>query len=97
MDSKMNIEIVAESLRNTILGKEEALVQLQERKQKMQASSDLVALSATIDFLTINIGELKYILEDIEVCCLQYNELLLQVSPPDVEPDKPKYINLLDP
>ena len=68
----MNIHIVAENLRNTIEGKEQAL---KEYNKACMISSDpldvgeRMALTATIEFLQININELRRILADVEKCC----------------------------
>lgn len=67
----MNIHIVAENLRNTIAGKELAL---KEYNKACMISIDpldvgeRMALTATIEFLSINIDELKRILADVESC-----------------------------
>jgi hypothetical protein len=55
----MNIQTVAENLRNTIKGKEEMLTMLNSRR---------VIDNVAIKFLTINIDELKRILQDVEQC-----------------------------
>ena len=55
----MNIQTVAENLRNTIAGKEAMLTMLNSRR---------VVDNVAIKFLTINIDELKRILEDVEQC-----------------------------
>jgi hypothetical protein len=66
----MNIHTVADNLRNTIAGKEQHLKTL---------NGDLIAgdyvdrtvTKTTIEFLKINIDELRRILQDMEVCCQQ--------------------------
>jgi hypothetical protein len=63
----MNIQTVAENLRKTIAGKEQHLKTL---------NGDLIAgdyvdrtvTKTTIEFLKINIDELKRILQDVEQC-----------------------------
>jgi hypothetical protein len=55
----MNIQTVANNLRNTIKGKEEMLTMLNSRR---------VIDNVAIKFLTINIDELKRILQDVEQC-----------------------------
>ena len=55
----MNIQTVASNLRNTIKGKEEVLTMLNSRR---------VVDNVAIKFLTINIDELKRILQDVESC-----------------------------
>ena len=64
----MNIQTVAQNLRNTIAGKEEALAVYESRKDILRAPGDQMAVVATIEFLKININELKVILFDIEKC-----------------------------
>lgn len=55
----MNIQTVAENLRNTIAGKEELLANLKGRR---------IPPEATIKFLETNIDELKRVLQDVEKC-----------------------------
>ena len=63
----MNISTVAQNLRNTIAGKEKALVEYQKAWDVATLENES-ALYATIKFLEINIDELKRILADVEVC-----------------------------
>ena len=55
----MNIQTVAENLRNTIAGKETMLASLNSRR---------VIDKVAIKYLEINIDELKRILQDVEQC-----------------------------
>jgi hypothetical protein len=55
----MNIQTVADNLKNTIAGKEELLSDLKGRRIPPEVS---------IHYLEININELKRILEDVEQC-----------------------------
>ena len=55
----MNIQTVATNLRNTIAGKEEMLTMLNSRR---------VVDNVAIKYLTINIDELRRILQDVEQC-----------------------------
>ena len=55
----MNIQTVADNLRNTIAGKEQMLSNLNSRR---------VIDTVTIHFLEVNIAELKRILQDVEQC-----------------------------
>ena len=64
----MNIETVAANLRNTIAGKEQMLTTLQDRVGIERTAIDQTAFIATINFLEINITELKSILQDVEQC-----------------------------
>ena len=66
----MNIQTVAGNLRNTIVGKESLLTAKKKKLvQRPVLSDDLwFATKATIEFLEINIDELKRILQDVEQC-----------------------------
>ena len=55
----MNIHTVADNLRNTIAGKEALLTSLKGRR---------IPPEVTIDFLEVNVDELKRILQDVEEC-----------------------------
>lgn len=69
----MNIQTVAENLRNTIAGKEKMLWQqrsalaLSYLGPTPPAGAEMACV-ATIQFLEINIAELKRILQDVEAC-----------------------------
>ena len=79
----MNIYTVRDNLKNTIAGKEELL------KKALSAYNDIKsveksfgregmvshALSASTQYLEVNIDELKRILADVEKCCEQYFQL----------------------
>jgi hypothetical protein len=63
----MNIQTVAENLRVTIAGKEELLAH--KKEYSIYATEIQVAVhDATVEFLKINIGELRRILQDVEQC-----------------------------
>ena len=69
----MNIQTVAENLRKTIASKEKMLAQYQSALATSYAGPTPppgaeMACIATIQFLEINIGELKRILQDVEQC-----------------------------
>jgi hypothetical protein len=65
----MNIQTVAENLRNTIAGKEEMFYAIQrERTFVGLRDGEDIALKTTAQFLDININELKRILQDVEQC-----------------------------
>jgi CBS-domain-containing membrane protein len=71
----MNIYTVRDNLKNTIAGKEKYLAQVESALAEGLASSQLrIALSTTQEFLSINIDELKRILQDVEVCCEKATE-----------------------
>ena len=65
----MNIQTVANNLRNTIAGKEKMLEQTQKAREfaNLPDGND-AALFATVEFLKINIDELQRILQDVEQC-----------------------------
>ena len=62
----MNIQTVADNLRNTIAGKEELLTKWQEFHPV--ESSDRSHKATMVGMLELNIGELKRILADVEQC-----------------------------
>ena len=66
----MNISTVAQNLRNTIAGKEQMLEEY--KKASMIAvrndTPDRATIGAMAGFLSVNIDELKRILQDVEVC-----------------------------
>ena len=69
----MNIQTVAENLRNTIAGKEQMLAQYQSALAcsyvgPTPLAGTEMAFVAIIQFLEINIDELKRILQDVEQC-----------------------------
>jgi hypothetical protein len=63
----MNIQTVATNLRNTIAGKVKHQVEL-EYALTLSTMAEGTALTATLEYLKINIGELKRILQDVESC-----------------------------
>ena len=63
----MNIQTVAENLRATIAGKEQMLAATQEN-YRLSTMAEGMALTATIEFLKIDIDELRRILGDVEQC-----------------------------
>ena len=67
----MNIQTVADNLRNTIAGKEQALAEYNKVLNiyiDPVADEERMAITATVEFLKINIDELKRILGDVEQC-----------------------------
>lgn len=68
----MNIQTVCDNLKNTIAGKEYMLQELQGMKANDIAKN--IANDATIEFLEINLTELKRILQDVEQCAEQCEE-----------------------
>lgn len=74
----MNIYKVRDNLKNTIAGKEKHLAGLQECIRGLDALDDQsdswFRAIVTVEFLSINIDELKRILQDVEICCKQATE-----------------------
>jgi hypothetical protein len=67
----MNIQTVASNLRNTIAGKEQMLEAMHPNNpytEEFMGEGEVMARRATIEFLKINIAELKRILQDVEQC-----------------------------
>ena len=65
----MNIQTVATNLRVTIAGKEQLLTSYNATLYKNFLEGDvLITAQATVEFLKVNINELKRILEDVEQC-----------------------------
>lgn len=58
----MNIQTVRDNLKNTIAGKEAYL-------ESVRAGGTTTVSHTIIHMLSINIGELKRILQDVETCC----------------------------
>lgn len=78
----MNIQTVASNLRNTIAGKEQYLLAIQQERTFVGLrDGEDIALKATAEFLKINIDELKVILYDVEVCCNQAIEASWALNP----------------
>lgn len=81
----MNIYTVRDNLKNTIAGKEQMLANQWEEMGFGDPSwqGDRVkqmAIKATVEFLTLNIDELKKILADVEVCCTKAVEASWAIS-----------------
>jgi SMC interacting uncharacterized protein involved in chromosome segregation len=68
----MNIQTVADNLRNTIAGKERMLAEY--NNPSFSATHRLVK-EAMVQYLELNIDELKRILADVEVCVDQFEKL----------------------
>jgi hypothetical protein len=68
----MNLSTVITNLRNTIAGKEKHLAGLQECIRGLEAidcqDDSWFRATVTVEFLEININELKRILADVEQC-----------------------------
>ena len=63
----MNIQTVAENLKRTIAGKVKHQVEL-EYALTLATTGERMALIATLEYLKVNIDELKRILQDVEQC-----------------------------
>lgn len=74
----MNIQTVAQNLRNTIASKEQLLADIEI---PMIPSPERMALEVTAKFLAININELKLILADVEQCVAKDVEQSWRDSP----------------
>jgi hypothetical protein len=77
----MNIYTVCDNLKNTIEGKEKYLSQITRELVAESDRAKIIALDATVKFLTININELKVILFDVEQCCQQYSLMSWEQNP----------------
>ena len=64
----MNIQTVADNLRNTIAGKELYHAGIEREMLAEVHRPNLIALKATKEFLEVNIDELRRILQDVESC-----------------------------
>ena len=64
----MNIQTVAQNLRNTIAGKEMLLDTYENPMVGRQNASSRMAMNMMIEILKTNIAELKRILQDVEQC-----------------------------
>ena len=65
----MNIQTVANNLRNTIAGKEKMLTEYRvKRYAKDVTNVEQIAAIYTTEFLEMNIEELNYILQNVEQC-----------------------------
>jgi uncharacterized membrane protein len=70
----MNIQTVAENLRNTIAGKEKHQIEL-EYALTLATTGERMALVSVLNHLALNIDELTRILQDVEQCVLEYDDL----------------------
>lgn len=63
----MKLETVQANLRKTIAGKVKHQVEL-EYALTLSTMAEGIALNATVEYLKVNIDELKRILTDVELC-----------------------------
>jgi hypothetical protein len=64
----MNIQTVADNLRRTIARKEMMLATYENPSVGRHSAGGQAAMTATVEFLKINIDELKRVLQDVEQC-----------------------------
>ena len=64
----MNLQTIITNLQNTIAGKEMLLVTYENPSVGRHDVGSRMAMTATIEFLKVNIDELKRILADVEKC-----------------------------
>jgi hypothetical protein len=69
----MNIQTVKTNLEKTIAGKVKHEAEL-EYALTLATSGERMALTATLAYLQINIGELRRILQDVEQCVKQASD-----------------------
>lgn len=69
----MNIQTVANNLKRTIAGKVKHQVEL-EYALTLATTGERMALIATLEYLKVNIDELKRILQDVEQCAKQASD-----------------------
>lgn len=83
----MNIYTVRDNLKKTIAGKETAIKMYREllenldRVEGVGAQAKRQAYFATVEFLDINLIELRAILKDVETCCQQASEASWALNP----------------
>ena len=77
----MNIYTVRDNMKRTIEGKEKYLSQLTRELVAESDTAKIMAIDATVKFLTININELKVILFDVEKCCEQHSLMSWEINP----------------
>jgi flagellar biosynthesis chaperone FliJ len=65
----MNIQTVAQNLRNTIASKEKYLAECKDALANGITKTEVhISMFTTHEFLRVNIAELKRILKDVEQC-----------------------------
>lgn len=73
---------IAENLQHTIDGKEQVLaVYLAQKEVGCSSVATEMAVTATIEFLKININELKVILFDVKKACEEHSLMSWEVNP----------------
>lgn len=78
----MSIYVVRDNLRKTIAGKEKYLADVTaEYLAQTLDVAERMAVHTTIEFLKININELKLILNDVEHCCIEASRIGWELNP----------------
>ena len=80
----MNIQTVANNLQTTIAGNERYLAEcnkaLNVRLDPLD-EGERMAITATVEFLKININELKVILNDVNTACSEFSLMSWEINP----------------
>jgi len=71
---------VQKNLQTTIAGKEEYLESVRQARTLATSGEDM-ALYATMEFLKININELKVILNDVNKACEEFSLMSWEINP----------------
>lgn len=71
---------VQKNLQTTIAGKEEYLESIRQARTLATSAEDM-ALYATMEFLKININELKVILNDVNTACSEFSLMSWEINP----------------
>lgn len=75
------IYTIQKNLQNTIAGKEAYLAKMQIKAIKAEDNANMAAAFATIEFLKININELKVILNDVNTACSEFSLMGWEINP----------------
>ena len=71
---------VQKNLQTTIAGKEAYLEEIRQARTLATSGEDM-ALYATMEFLKININELKVILNDVNKACEEHSLAMWEINP----------------
>ena len=75
------IYTIQKNLQTTIAGKEAYLAKMQIKAVKAEDNANMAAAFATIEFLKINIEELKVILHDVNTACSEFSLMTWEINP----------------
>ena len=75
------IYTIQKNLQTTIAGKEAYLAKMQIKAIKAEDNANMAAAFATIEFLKININELKVILNDVNTACSEFSLIGWEINP----------------